>query len=344
MFTPNPNRRPSGSPQKDDDWVAVLVALGVIGGAVGWILAGGDFLWGGETLNSALTSATNSATTETSPSQPGLDQPNTISRNDMPDPPGVADANMPSNENATQSAAVPSVTSAGKAPANAPTQSQPPSSNGSLTVPTPRIPDSENNMALPVIRAPLTFADVPEGYWAKPYIDALTARGVLNGLPNGTYAPKRPMTRAEFAAQIANAFDIESQTISKTFKDVPEGYWAADTIDEAVTTGFMTGYPENTFQPKKTVPRLEVLTALATGLSLPQATTPSALLQSYSDQAAIPAWAREQVASTVAVDIIRPSSTANDTALRPREPATRAEVAVLIYNALAYMGQVEPIP
>ena len=185
-------------------------------------------------------------------------------------------------------------------------------------------------------------SDVADDYWAKPYIDALTARGVLNGLPDGSFAPNRPLTRAELAVQVAQAFEVEPQTASTGFVDVPTDYWAAATINESVALGFMTGYPDRTFQPNQVVPRLQVLVTLATGLSLPKPPGSEALLQGYIDQNAIPTWGRDQVAAAIAASLITPAATA-DSQLRPGDPATRAEVAALIHSALVYMGKVEPV-
>jgi hypothetical protein len=198
---------------------------------------------------------------------------------------------------------------------------------------------------LPVVRAPLSFPDITEGFWAKPYIDALTARGVMSGLPDGSFAPSRPMTRAELATQVANGFAIAPEKPAKAFTDVPVDYWAQATIAEAVQSGFMTGYPEGDFRPTQTVPRLQVWLALAAGLSLPKptATDTDRLLQQYPDQAEIPAWARDAVAAAIEAGIITAPAAPNNP-LRPNEPATRAEVTTIIYRALAYMGKVEPLP
>lgn len=213
---------------------------------------------------------------------------------------------------------------------------------GALVVPAPQVPDIPRPSHLQPTREPLAFADVPAGYWAKPSIDALTARQVLSGLPDGTFAPDRPLSRAELAAQIANAFAMSAQTAPKAFDDLPADYWATDPIQQAVTMGFMTGYPNGEFRPTQTVSRLQVLVALAAGLSLPTTTASQQLLQQYADWQTVPPWAREQVGAAIQANIIRPNAE-TEQRLRPDEPATRAEVATLIYSALAYLGSVEAI-
>jgi hypothetical protein len=217
-----------------------------------------------------------------------------------------------------------------------------PSLNQPVTVPAPQQPNSATTPALSIARAPLTFADVPENYWAKPYIDALTAREILNGLPEGIYDPNRPLTRAELAAQLASAFEMLAIQPPKEFFDVTPDYWGYTAIQEAVATGFMTGYPAGDFRPNQTVTRLEVLIALATGLNLPIPPTPETVLETYQDHTTIPPWGQEKTSAVVQTSIISASPTTGYQ-LRPNDVATRAEVAVMIYRTLAYMGQVEPV-
>lgn len=317
------NRRSPRPPRSQDDWFPLLIGLGTVGGLAGWLAATG------------FAPLQPNATTLVAPSQT------------------LVNPSAPIAEGQRQTPTVSSATTEGDRATNRPRadQNTPDSlSNDVITdtvkVPDPKVPESRYPSHLAPIRSPLPFPDVPNGYWAKPYIDALTARGVLNGLPDGTFNPNRPMTRAELAVQVAKAFEIQADPAgTKVFSDVGESYWAAATIRESVSSGFMTGYPDGFFLPEQTVPRVQVLTTLVTGLSLspPPAMETDRLLQQYSDQAAIPDWAREKVAAAIQAGIISPSP---DTALqlRPNEPATRAEVATLIYNALAYMGVVAEDP
>lgn len=217
------------------------------------------------------------------------------------------------------------------------------SATGTVVVPDPKIPDSFTLGGLPPTRSPLVFTDLDDQHWAKPYIDALTARGVLNGLPDGTFAPDRPLNRAELATQIANAFAMPAQNSGKAFGDLAVDYWATEPINQAVMMGFMTGYPESEFRPDEVVSRLQVLVALATGLSLPETTVSQQQLQQYADWQEIPSWARRQVGAVMQAGIISPSPD-EENRLRPQASATRAEVAALIYASLVYLGQVGALP
>jgi hypothetical protein len=212
-----------------------------------------------------------------------------------------------------------------------------------LVVPEPAVPNISSKGRLAPARSPLVFADVPEGYWAKPYIDALTARGVLNGLPDGTFAPNRQLSRAELATQVANAFDVPMTDTDQAFGDLSPDYWAAEPIAQAAQMGFMKGYPGDEFRPDELVSRLQVLVTLAAGLSLPVTAESQQQLQQYQDWETVPDWARSQVGAAIQAGIIRPQPGAENR-LRPQDIATRAEVATLVYSSLAYLGDVAAVP
>jgi len=218
-----------------------------------------------------------------------------------------------------------------------------PSPEKPVVVSEPAGPNRSNESRLTPQRSPLVFADVPEGYWAKPYIDALTARGVLNGLPDGTFAPNRQLSRAELATQVANAFDVPMSDTDQAFGDLSPDYWAAEPIAQAVQMGFMKGYPGNEFRPDELVSRLQVLVTLATGLSLPVTAESQQQLQQYQDWETVPDWARSSIGAAIQAGIIRPQPGA-DNQLRPQDMATRAEVATLVYSSLAYLGDVAAVP
>ncbi|MGD1854259.1 MAG: S-layer homology domain-containing protein [Leptolyngbyaceae cyanobacterium] len=190
-------------------------------------------------------------------------------------------------------------------------------------------------------REALTFQDVPDDYWAKPYIDALSERLVIDGLSEDTFAPDQPVTRAQLASAIAQAFPVEGQEDAIAFSDVGADYWALEAIDKAVQRGFMNGFPDGTFQPGLPIPRAQVLTALVTGINSADPDDAQAVVSRYDDAAAIPNWAVGKMAAATQSNIV--VNYPNLDSLNPNQPATRAEIAAMIYQALATQGRVEQI-
>ncbi|MGD1903965.1 MAG: S-layer homology domain-containing protein [Geitlerinemataceae cyanobacterium] len=186
------------------------------------------------------------------------------------------------------------------------------------------------------------FTDLPADRWSKPFIDGLSKRELVSGFPNGTFAPDRPVTRAELAAQIQKIFDRdENLSDSIAFSDVGGDYWARTAIDKSVEIGFLSGYPNARFAPERPVSRLEVAIALATGLGLGPSGDPAATLAVYSDAAAFPDWAKPKLAAATQAGliVIDPEVSAFD----PDVPASREVVAAMMYQALVDAGQAEPI-
>lgn len=57
-----------------------------------------------------------------------------------------------------------------------------------------------------------TFPDI-QGHWAQSFIQSLAARGVIRGFPDGTFRPDEPVTRAQFAAMIRQAFERDRKSV-----------------------------------------------------------------------------------------------------------------------------------
>lgn len=197
-----------------------------------------------------------------------------------------------------------------------------------------------------IIQAPaqaqtVTFSDVSSDYWAKGFIQELANRGVLSGFPDGSFRPNQPVTRAQFAAMVRQAFRKSPIRPAVSFTDVPETYWAIGAVREAYTTGFMSGFPEGNFLPDANISRSQVLVSLANGMGYAANSSVNNTLQVYSDGNAIQDWARPSIAAATEKQIV--VNYPNVQTLNPNRDATRAEVAAVIYQALASSGKVSAI-
>lgn len=190
--------------------------------------------------------------------------------------------------------------------------------------------------------AAVKFADVPDDYWASPYIIALVQRDVMSGFPeDNTFKPNSSITRAEFAALLRNAFEQQPTLETPNFKDVSSEFWAWSAIQETSKTNFLRGYPNNTFQPKQPIPKVQVLVALASGLGLEANQSPQEVLQTYQDSNQIPEYAREKVSAATEAGIV--VNYPNTESLNPTQDATRAEVAAMVYQALVEAGKADAV-
>jgi len=101
-------------------------------------------------------------------------------------------------------------------------------------------------------------------------VNTLVALKVIDGKPDGSFAPEETVTRSQMAKMIAKAMNGGSETTTGTktnpsFTDI-KGHWAESYIEYCYDLGIISGRGDGTFDPDATVTGLEatkmVLTAL----------------------------------------------------------------------------------
>lgn len=189
--------------------------------------------------------------------------------------------------------------------------------------------------------AQTSFSDVSSNYWAAEFIQELAQRGVIAGFPDGSFRPDDAVTRAQFAAMIRKAFQKSAERQAVRFYDVPSNYWGYSAIQEAYTTGFLSGYPGNRFEPNQNIPRQQVLVSLANGLDYGTNRSVESTLGYYNDSDEISSYARSPIAAATEKQLV--VNYPNVKFLRPQSIATRAQVAAFIYQALVSTNQVSAI-
>jgi hypothetical protein len=99
------------------------------------------------------------------------------------------------------------------------------------------------------------FSDTA-GHWAEDYINKAVTKGIINGYPDGTFLPDKPITRAEFTTIINKALG-NNGTTTISFKDVPKAEWYYNEVSKAVAASYVAGYEDNTFKPNSSITRQE---------------------------------------------------------------------------------------
>lgn len=187
-----------------------------------------------------------------------------------------------------------------------------------------------------------TFTDVASNYWARPFIERLARQDIIAGFPDGSFKPNQPVTRAQFAAIVRKAFSEGVVRNNRSFDDIPARYWATSAIEKAYTTGFMSGYPDNTFKPEQQIPKVQALVSLSSGLRLDPSGPVNKTLSIFRDGSDIPDYARNGAAAATQRNIV--VNYPNRTYLNPNEVATRADIAAFIYQALVNKNEFKMLP
>lgn len=184
---------------------------------------------------------------------------------------------------------------------------------------------------------PLPFPDV-EGSWAYHGILSLFHQGVVQGYPDGTFRPGRPITRAEFAKMMVLANNLPvSHLAVPTFSDLPAAHWAFDVVETAVQSKLFLGYPDGTFRPEDPVTKEQVVAVLVrkVGWTLSTPSSPT-----FSDLP--PAeWSFPFVETAVKEGLFLPDdlNLAGDL-FQGNAPATRAQISMLVARLLAQYSRI----
>lgn len=115
------------------------------------------------------------------------------------------------------------------------------------------IPSGEGDVAF------IDFKDT-KGHWASRYINLAVREKMVGGYSDGTYRPKRNVSRAE-AAVIMTRFEGMKlvSTESSPFSDVPSNHWAQMYITGARDAGMLDYLPKTaSFEAKTNVTRGEI--------------------------------------------------------------------------------------
>lgn len=100
-------------------------------------------------------------------------------------------------------------------------------------------------------------------------IRRLEAAGVVEGRDDGTYAPRRPVTRGQMASFVARAIEAISGTELPRAEDVYddlEGVVHAENVEKLTAIGVVQGPAPGIYAPQTYITRQEMATMLARGL------------------------------------------------------------------------------
>ncbi|MBE9160178.1 S-layer homology domain-containing protein [Nodosilinea sp. LEGE 06152] len=189
----------------------------------------------------------------------------------------------------------------------------------------------------------VSFSDISTNYWASGFVYRLSALNVVSGFPNGSFLPANNLTKAQYAAMIAQAFDRPATRQLVTLRNVSRSYWAYSAIQKAYTMGFLD-VSNGVFDTNGTMTRLDMLVLLARGLNITEVTSGQSvdsLLSIFSDANQIPSQYRVVIAALVERGILVNYPTVTE--LNLFQVVSRSEACSFVYQALAYLGKVETI-
>ena len=180
-----------------------------------------------------------------------------------------------------------------------------------------------------------TFGDI-KNHANQSAIEALIARGIINGMTDDAYEPDETMTRAQFATIVVKSLGLIPKT-GDVFTDVPAKEWYAPYVGTAYSYGIVNGKTDAAFDPNGTITRQEAAAMVARAAKLCGMDTELEsyeilnVLAQFGDYVRVSEWARESVAFCYSEDILDRSALD----IEPGRAILRCEIAQMLYNTLS---------
>lgn len=167
-----------------------------------------------------------------------------------------------------------------------------------------------------------------------PYCDAIEyvkSRGIFDGYPDGMFRPYQAINRAETSKVIIKGFDYPILSPDGTnlgFWDVMSEAWYIPYLKTGKSYGILQGYPDGSFQPARTVNRVELLKIF---LESANVATPHCSVAPYADTPiqADTEWYMPYVCYSKMYGLM---DTDYYNRFNPAKPMTRGDVAELFYR------------
>jgi len=177
------------------------------------------------------------------------------------------------------------------------------------------------------------FNDVDTDAWYNSAVSFAAARGIVQGMGGGRFAPEESIKRADFLIIVMNSFGIElDEHITQNFIDAGDKYYTPY-LGTAKRIGLVLGMDGNRFAPEEQISRQDMLLILYRALiildELPEGST-GRTLQDFADAEDIEIYAKEAINHFVETGIIEGS----EGRLLPKATSTRAQAAQVLYNLL----------
>ncbi len=177
------------------------------------------------------------------------------------------------------------------------------------------------------------FNDVASGAWYEGVVSFIAARGITDGVGNGSFGPGMTLTRGQFITMLLRAYGISPDANpAGNFSDAGNTYYTGY-IAAAKRLGVSDGAGDNRFEPERAITRQEMFKLLYGALraidKLPQGSS-GKTLSDFTDAGQLESWAVESMTYLVRTGVVG----GNAGRLTPASTATRAEMAQVLYNLL----------
>ncbi|MEA4848048.1 MAG: S8 family serine peptidase [Clostridiaceae bacterium] len=190
-----------------------------------------------------------------------------------------------------------------------------------------------------VMRSDGTYTDIGK-HWAKPEIELMAAKHIIEAAAGGEFGPDVNITRAEIIKMLVNLLRYDPDRnvdlitpATATFKDVSVGSPYFSYVETAVKYGITTGNAGGTFGPDDTVTREQFATMIIRAMGI--VTDSDSSILPFDDKGDIPEWAEKSVIAAYERGLM---TGIGGNKFGVGSTATRAQAAVTIKRVMERSG------
>lgn len=174
------------------------------------------------------------------------------------------------------------------------------------------------------------FDDLSSVEWARVAIEALYNNGIINGVGDNKFAPMNNIKREEFVKIVVIAFGVYDKTLKSDFADTNPDEWYSAYIASAKKAGIVNGISDTEFGLGKNITRQDMAVMLYKG-AMSKGYTFNMSKLNFKDSNNVSDYAEDAVSALVSKGVINGYE---DNSFRPKEFATRAQAAKMIYSLI----------
>ncbi|SFM24509.1 S-layer homology domain-containing protein [Paenibacillus sp. 1_12] len=191
------------------------------------------------------------------------------------------------------------------------------------------------SMILPAVGwgAAGSLNDISDSY-AQKEIQTLADKGIISGYEDGSFQPRKTMSRAELAKMVVLALGLKENTDKASlFTDVEPNSWYRGFVGALVESGITQGTTASTFSPEAKVTREELVVFFIRALGLESASLGIPVENTFTDTQEVSSWAQASVSLAFQIGFVN-GLERSDGSLKfgPKENAERQALARLAYE------------
>jgi uncharacterized protein YjdB len=174
-------------------------------------------------------------------------------------------------------------------------------------------------------------------HWAQTYIEALSAREIVDGVGGNRFAPDHQVTREQFIKMLMESFELLDLQARSAFSDVGLDQWYAPYIASAEKLKILQGNADGSFGVGEAITRQDMMVmAYRTFRAVNPAWEAEPISSGFQDYEQVAPYARQAVDALASWGVVQGTP---EGAIQPLQNCTRAEAAKIIYEIFRIIYQ-----